>query len=98
MKTVNAYQCDYCQATYETERKAQIHEATCMQNPNAKNCLWCKYHDIERLIIRDEIAFGASADVGEVEMHVCRHEQHNGKRCSRLVAASCKNYEEKGLD
>lgn len=36
-----AYECKYCGALKKTKTICERHEITCLQNPDAKNCVRC---------------------------------------------------------
>ena len=38
-----AYECQYCGALKRTKLICERHEATCFQNPDARNCVLCEH-------------------------------------------------------
>lgn len=42
MKRVIRYKCEYCQKLAARPETIQRHEATCLKNPNGKNCYMCE--------------------------------------------------------
>lgn len=44
---VLSYECKYCGALKRTLKTCLRHEATCLQNPNAKNCVICENMKVE---------------------------------------------------
>lgn len=42
-RQVLAWQCKYCGEIKKTRNIAERHEKTCLQNPDAKNCVLCRY-------------------------------------------------------
>jgi len=43
MKTVSAYECDYCGRYGKTKKPILKHEARCYYNPNTRSCGTCFY-------------------------------------------------------
>lgn len=44
---VLAYQCKFCGALKRSFGICQRHEYSCLQNPNARNCLLCEHMVVE---------------------------------------------------
>jgi hypothetical protein len=42
-RRVLAWECGYCGELKKTENIANRHEASCLKNPNAKNCVLCTH-------------------------------------------------------
>lgn len=42
-RRVLAWECKYCGAIKKTEHICVRHEKTCMQNPEARNCILCQH-------------------------------------------------------
>lgn len=38
-----AYECQYCGTLKRTKNVCERHELTCLQNPDAKNCIRCQH-------------------------------------------------------
>ena len=38
-----AYECKYCGTLKRTKNVCERHELTCLQNPDAKNCILCQH-------------------------------------------------------
>lgn len=41
VRQILAWQCRYCGGVKKTKHIAERHEITCLQNPDAKNCVLC---------------------------------------------------------
>lgn len=44
-----AYECKFCGALKRSKTICERHEETCLQNPNAKNCIRCEHHEFNQV-------------------------------------------------
>lgn len=42
-RRILAWECKYCGAIKKSETICDRHERTCLQNPDARNCIVCQY-------------------------------------------------------
>ena len=47
MKTINAYQCNYCKKIYENSSSCKSHENRCYYNPKTRSCASCAFFTLQ---------------------------------------------------
>ena len=53
MKTIEAYQCEYCTKIYANEPTAKSHERKCFWNPKTRSCASCTFLDLMDFEVAD---------------------------------------------
>lgn len=86
-RRVFAWQCQHCGALKRTELIAKRHEAACLHNPNARNCILC----IHGYDSRD--AFQIQVGIGRTHLK-CSKRRIN---CSTAVSVKCEYFKNKYL-
>lgn len=80
-RRVLAFECQHCGAIKKTKKIADRHEITCIQNPEAKNCIFCTHS------YNQEEVFPSGK-----KTLVCAL---RGVNCTRAISASCTEFRRK---
>lgn len=87
-RRVFAWQCQYCGTLKRTELIAKRHEAACLHNPDAKNCILCVHSNKEK-IEEDYEMFTVTKRVLR-----CSKRRIN---CSTAVSVKCEHFKNQYL-
>lgn len=78
-RRILAWECRHCGAIKKSETICNRHEQTCLQNPDARNCILCKHS------YKPVVDFPPDEPTPSL---MCK----KGKTCSRATSAKCEYF------